>query len=317
MYLVKKLILPVGLFLAFIFAVWKPEYGVFCKNHFGVELTVIIIFMIGGYVHKFSEVSFNRKFYLLIITSVFSNLLFLPFLGFVIADNILPSAFAAGVIVIVSMPPTLSSGIVITEVAEGNTVLAMILTISLNIIGLITVPIVIKLVFSGISNVNVNSEKLFINLLFIVLIPFIAGRLFKFIIPKIRGIEYIKLLSPVCIVAAVWICLSTSADLIFQVRYVQIAALIMTAVIIHTVFLTVNYLLIKIVRISVDDAEAFLFVVSQKTMPLAMLILVSIASDISRAVIACVIYHFMQIMFDSILATLISKIKNKKVLITL
>ena len=62
-----------GLILALIFAVSMPELGIICKQHYGVEISVIAIFVVSGYVHKFSEVQINKKLIILLLLSTISN----------------------------------------------------------------------------------------------------------------------------------------------------------------------------------------------------------------------------------------------------
>ena len=313
MILIKKLILPVGLVFAFIFAVLCPDIGVFCKKYYGLQLTVIIIFLVGGYVQKFSNFKFDMKFFGIMMLSIVSGLFILPFIGMVFAHNILPITYASGIMVIAAMPPTLSSGIVITENAGGDSILAMILTVSLNLIGLITIPVVIKLIFSNMSSINVHSEELFFKLLLIIFVPFVIGNTLKRVKSDIKGIVYIKLLPSIMVVLGVWICLSTSIGFIEKACIEDLIMIVVTSVLIHTTFLAFNFAVAKILRISSESLEAFLFVVSQKTMPLAILVLVSVCKDFGRGVIACVIYHFMQILYDSVLASIVSKRKNRLV----
>ncbi|MCF7790739.1 MAG: bile acid:sodium symporter [Victivallales bacterium] len=314
MKILSKLILPVGLVIALIFSLVLPEPGIISKSYFGIELTVITIFLISGYLHRFDEISFNGKFLLFLILAAVSNLLILPFIGYFLAKTFLSCAFAVGVIVIVSMPPTLSSGVVITETADGNSVLAILLTVGLNILGLITIPLMISYFFSNTSSVHVDPLTLFWKLLVVIFIPFTAGRLIKKkIFPDIKGIKYIKLIPPLAVVSAVWMGLSASSENLFKVDIFNLYILVLSVMLIHSVFLVFNYIISVIFKTDKKDIEAFIFVVSQKTMPLSIMVLATMSDAMGKGIIACMIYHFMQILYDSVLASFISKRKNKSV----
>ena len=66
-------------------------------------------------------------------------------------DKLIEHAGRMGLVVIASMPPTLSSGVILTENAGGHTVWAMLLTILLNLAGIFTVPFVLDLALLGSS----------------------------------------------------------------------------------------------------------------------------------------------------------------------
>ena len=317
MNIIKKLILPVGLILALAIAVFLPDPGILCERYYGVEISVIVIFIVSGYVHKFSEITMNKKLALLLLLAIVSSLILTPLIGALLAKMLLPAAYAFGLIVIVSMPPTLSSGVVITEVAEGNSVLAIVLTILLNLLGLLTIPFILKLLFKNVPDITVNPLSLFLKLFFIIFIPFILGKILKKQIPVLPGIAFVKLVPSISVVAAVWMCLSVSISGIHEMYMLEVIKILLSVILIHVVFLIFNYLITVFFRISKEDTEAFIFVVSQKTMPLAILVLSTISNNLSLGIIACVIYHFMQVLFDSILASFVSKRKNKSAILNI
>jgi solute carrier family 10 (sodium/bile acid cotransporter), member 7 len=312
MKITKKLILPVGLIFALVAAISHPEWGIFCENNYGVEISVIAIFIVSGYVHRFSEISISKNLIFLMIMAVLSSLFLTPLIGFFLAKLLLPAAFAIGIIVIVLMPPTLSSGVVITEVAGGNSVLAILLTVLLNMIGLITIPILFNfLSMDSDAAVAVDPIILFIKLFSIIFLPFLIGHLLKKFFPIIRGIAFVKLIPSLSVVVTVWICLSSSVDDIYKIHCHDVVMILLIALLIHVVFLLFNYLITLIFPVSKKDLEAFVFVVSQKTMPLAVLVLSTISNNIGQGIVACVLYHFLQILVDSVIAAFISKKKVK------
>ena len=137
--------------------------GVFCKKYYGLQLTVIIIFLVGGYVQKFSNFKFDMKFFGIMMLSIVSGLFILPFIGWSLHIIFYPLHMLRVLWLLLQCLATRLFRIVITENAGGDSILAMILTVSLNLIGLITIPVVIKLIFSNMSSINVHSEELFLN----------------------------------------------------------------------------------------------------------------------------------------------------------
>ena len=81
---------------------------------------------------------------------------------------------------------TLSSGVVITGISRGNTVLALFLTVSLNILGIFTMPFTLDLCLRAAGSVDIDQLALLVKLLCFVLLPFAIGKSVRTISRKSR-----------------------------------------------------------------------------------------------------------------------------------
>ena len=73
---------------------------------------------------------------------------------------------------------------------------------------------------------------------------------------------------------------------------------------IHLLLLGLNSLAaVKILQLNPEDAKALLFVASQKTLPVSLAVLTGLHQDTGNAIIVCLLFHFIQLLIDSALAS--------------
>ena len=143
----KKLFLPVGMLVAVALSFILPQPGIFFKGLGINNYLIIAIFFVCGW-QTTAEMKFDRKFLQIFVTGALITLVAAPFLGLGIARGFgLDPLSAAGLMVIAAMPPTLSSGVVMTGTAGGNRLLAMTVTIGYSFIGVFILPLILPLVF--------------------------------------------------------------------------------------------------------------------------------------------------------------------------
>ena len=120
----KKLFLPVGLLVAMAAACLVPVPGAWLRAHGAVQIFVITIFVINGWTVKVGGEHLTRRLALGLAMACVLSLGVGPLLGTGVALRLLglQGMVATGMVVMASVPVTLSSGIVITGVARGNVV---------------------------------------------------------------------------------------------------------------------------------------------------------------------------------------------------
>lgn len=74
------------------------------------------------------------------------------------------------------MPTTLGVGVALVAASKGNQALALFLTVSTNILGIVTVPYVLKLTLRGSSTISIDALDLFFKLTCTVLVPTLVGK---------------------------------------------------------------------------------------------------------------------------------------------
>jgi sodium/bile acid cotransporter 7 len=300
----RQLFLPLGLILAAALALMLPETGIFLAEHSGIKLTILIIFLVSGYQTGTAGLPLNRSLLHIFLTAATVSLFLAPLLGLAIGSLLaLPPSLLIGLLIICAVPPTLSSGIVITGVSGGNTVLALILTISLNLAGILTLPIILHLCLKASGPVTLDQWALFTKMLLLVLLPFIVGKTVRTMLKKQRVSPRWSYVNSSCVILAVYISLAVSRQEFFRTDAGQYLAVLFSVSLIHFLLLGVNSQAANLLKLNAEDSKALLFVASQKTLPVSLAVLAGLHQDTGNAVIVCLLFHFVQLLIDSVLAS--------------
>jgi len=76
------------------------------------------------------------------------------------------------------VPTTLTSGVTLVMQANGNYALALMITVTSNVLGVITLPFVLKLILEGVvQGLQISAIQLLTQLLFTILLPLIVGKI--------------------------------------------------------------------------------------------------------------------------------------------
>ena len=302
----KQLFLPFGLILAVVTALVLPEGGSFIADNYGLKILVCVIFLVTGYQTGSKGLALNKNLGTLFLVAALISLAFAPLLALLVSKILnLPLQLATGLIIISTVPPTISSGIVITEVSRGNGVLALFLTISLNLLGIFTMPFVLDLCLKVAGPINIDQTALLVKMVFFVLLPFAVGKTTRNVGNKVRISSIWSYVNSSCVILIVYSSLSTSKAAFAGLTLSDYTIILAGVATVHLVLLAVNGQAAKILKLSSADSKAMIFVTSQKTMALALAVLASVQFETGSAIIVCLMFHFFQLFLDSFLASII------------
>ena len=304
----KQLFLPLGLVLAIISALFVPVGGIVISDNHGLKILVFIIFIVSGYQTGTKGLVFNRKLVFIFMAAALISLILAPLLGLCIIKLIdLAPFLAMGLIIISAVPPTLSSGIVITEVSRGNTILALFLTVSLNLLGIITLPFMLDFCLKAVGPVDIDQNALLIKMLFFVLLPFVLGKLIRNAL-KVRDVSpRWSYVNSSCVILVVYASLSVSKNVFSDLDATEYAVIFTAVTLLHILLLVSNTWAGKLLHLPRADQKALLFVASQKTLPISVAALTNIKFNTGSAIIVCLMFHFVQLFLDSFLAAYLQK----------
>ena len=298
----KKMFLPVGLLLSVIISMIFPQLGTQVKQIFGSSLFIVLIFLVCGYQTDFSGTKFNKSFLLSFLVCGILSLLAAPWLGVGIAKVFqLDKLAMTGLIVMACVPPTLSSGIVMTETAEGNIMLGVMMTVFYNLLGVLTMPLVVTWTLASKTDIDTNPLKMFIQLLLLVVLPFAVGfglkKLLKRKLPSFCG--YIP---SACVILLI-LSFFSSANAQFKAYPVKFLLLIAAAGLLMRVGLMLMLWFGGVfTKMNLTDRKAAIFTAGSKTLTIALAILAILDVGNGPAVIPCMVFYFLQSMIDSALA---------------
>ena len=144
--------LPLGLVLGMTLGFLFPAPGLRAADLGVTSLATAGIFLISGLSLKREEATRALKSWKEVAFGLLSILVITPLLAAPLAASIPlePQALAAGLGVFFCMPTTLSSGVALTAAAGGDAALALLLTVSSNLLGVITAPWTVATLLSGV-----------------------------------------------------------------------------------------------------------------------------------------------------------------------
>ena len=303
----KKLFLPVGMVTAILLSFIYPQFGISMKKTLGSNLFIVLIFLICGWRTKFGEMQFNRKFLRDFLFCGIMALIISPLLGLGLGKVMrLDEAAILGLIIIACVPPTLSSGIVMAETAGGNVLLAMMMTVVYNLVGVVSMPLVISTLVSSDGNIDTKPLKMFIDLVLLVLLPFFIGwAVQKF--AKLKPPAWTGYIPSSCVILLILGFFSGARDkfLSYDLKLLLIA--VAAGVLLRLIFLAAFYYGGKLLKMERADRIGAMFTAGSKSLTIALTMLAIIGAGSGAAIIPCMVFYALQSVIDS---TLAAKLKN-------
>ena len=308
-------LLPFGVILAlFVGLIWPSPGEVLGQLQMGpldaVAVTVIVIFLVSGV--ALLGASVQREALPRAIVAVLAlNLIAAPVLaGVFLAVLPLSSGLAFGVAAMASVPTTLSSATVLTQVANGDRVWGAALTVLCVFVGALTAPLAVSLLLR--TEATIPTGTLLLRLILLVLVPLGVG----YGLARMTGWRVNRIWRVVPsfgVIVLAWITVSQSADSIEATPGTQLLEVVVLVIVAHAVMLILARL--AAMKFPRDRAIAVFFVTAQKTLPLALTVISAVAALVpelravaSQAVIVAVLWHFVQTLVDGSIAARLGKV---------
>ncbi|GLC37781.1 hypothetical protein PLESTM_000647600 [Pleodorina starrii] len=286
--------LPIAFAVALTFALAYPVPGRFLVNivvagnvHIIQEVNMAIVFFISGLVLNTSELktAMRRESWPSVAFGFVMILLVTPALGFAMREiPLTPPAFSVGLTLFCLVPTTLGIGVALVRSCAGNEAIALLLTVATNMVGVLTMPLYLKLLFldfdAGGLHLNVNIPDLLLKLTLTILVPSAARELFRPVEVFARAHRTpLSLLSTTNLACIVWQTLSGARDLLFQQRASMIVAVIALGASVHLFYLAINHAAVKFLfRPPIKEHVAVVIMASQKSAPVAVTVISYITS---------------------------------------
>ena len=217
-----------------------------------------------------------------------------------------PKELSIGLAIFCAMPTTLSSGAVLVGQADGNVTLALLLTAGTNILGIFTIPFMLKLYLSTNTDVKISPVPMLIKLMCTILFPLLLGKALRQIQPladyRLANKKWFGIASSSFLVTVPWMKVSSAADEIEKLPVGNIFLLVLCAILLHLFYLAFNTLMTAPLQLAVKERKAVIILTSQKTLPVAVTV-ISYLDDtwqLGIIVIPVVICHLTQLLIDSL-----------------
>ena len=277
--------LPLGLVSAVLMGIAIPwvGYSIGTGGYMSI-FCVVCLFFIAGLKLKHEEAKAALKAYkatsaglasILCITCSISS-------GLTMALPMQNDDFKLGMIIFFCMPCTINSGAVLAKQAGGNFAMALLLTVAGNLLGIFTCPVLLYL-FADLKDTSFPLGSLLGKLVGTVFVPMMCGKACLSIPWNDHAIrkgvatcnKRITLLSNGLLICIPWMKISQSmqnGDLA-EVSLGDAIAVLMWTMLMHILFLGINYGLGVVLKLELDMLKALVMVGSSKTLPMALSVL--------------------------------------------
>lgn len=279
--------------------------GLFLKTHRGADIAIFLIFLIYGFTTHASDLKRGVNDIKGLLTGLLNIFIIAPAIAVLFIFLPLPEGLIIGILIVSAMPTTLSSGVVMTGAAGGNIAHALLITLTANILSVFTIPVVLAFLLSLYKDsVSVSIDKLaiMIKISFLVVLPLVIGLVIKpwvnGVIDKIGG--FIQQLNQVFVLAIVWMSLSQTKPVILG-NMALVPRVFLAVLVFHVILLLSAFLLTRVLKIPKGRRESVIFMGSQKTLPLSVIIQVTLFPQYGMALIVCVLHHIVHLFIGSYL----------------
>lgn len=228
-----------------------------------------------------------------------------------------PDAIRWGFLYLCVLPSTVSTSVVLTAVARGNTAGALFNAAASNILGVFLTPILIQLLMQR-TGESGPLGPLLIKVMLLTLVPFIVGMVLR---PAVRAVvdshkPWVARISNAVILVIVYtaFCDSVQERIWQRHGWSLTAQVIMGVVTLFTVISALVYGACRAMKLNREDLIAAYFCSVKKTLamgvPLAMLIFGQ-RDDLSLILLPVMFYHPLQLLANGMLANYWARESNR------
>ncbi|MBS0012879.1 MAG: bile acid:sodium symporter [Desulfobacterales bacterium] len=309
--MVKKYWFLIGLATVFAATMADPtgllaDAGLVLKRHHGPDVVIFLVFFFSGILLDPGQIRDGLRDVAGTAMALVLIFGFAPALAALASLAPLQTGVIIGLFLVSVMPTTLSSGVVMTGASGGNPAHALFITILANVLCMFTIPFTLPLLLqlTEISTQvdDFNRMAVMIKIGLYVLVPLCAGLGVKAMaFSRLAEVgPRFQIINQCLILCIVWMGVAQarpvlSGDLGGMVSMAGVVAIF------HCVLLGCAYLMVRVFSVPRGRMEAVLFMGSQKTLPLSIILQVTLFGQFALALMVCVLHHLVSLLIDGFL----------------
>lgn len=279
--------------------------GRWLKNHYGPETVIIIIFFLSGLLLDAYQIKGGLSEFTGTLLALLIIFVVAPMVAALMAYLPLNHGLTIGLIIVAVMPTTLSSGVVMTAAAGGNMAQALFITILSNALAIVTIPVTLAVLVHGIAPttaVDIDAGRIMFTLGCYVILPLFSGMSVKRFAGNglNRFVPKVQIFNQCLVLAMIWMGISQTRPVIMDGGRLMIQIVVLSFVF-HALILAAAFLLTRSFGLGKGRRESVIFMGGQKTLPLSIIIQVTLFPQYGLALVFCVIHHVVHLMMDSYL----------------
>lgn len=308
--LIKKYWFLIGLFLVFAVTVADTTetvsgIGRWFKVHHGPDAVVFLIFLFSGLILNARQIKSGVMEYKGIAAALLIIFLVAPMTGALFGLLPVNTGVKIGIFLVAVMPTTLSSGVVMTGAAGGNMAQALVITIMANGLAVFTIPVILSLLLNlvgGSTVVVIDKPAIMIKLGSCVLLPLCVGLAIKVAAKSLPGrfVSRFQMLNQFLVLAIVWMAMSQAKNSIVS-GGASLGIILLLVFGYHGILLAAAGIFTRFLKLGKGRRESIIFMGAQKTLPLSIILQVSLFPQYGLALVVCVLHHLIHLLMDGYL----------------
>jgi len=308
--LIKKYWFLIGLLLIFVVTVADTTetvsgIGRWFKVHHGPDAVVVLIFFFSGLILNVRQIKSGVMEYKGIVAALLIIFLVAPITGALFGLLPIVTGVKIGIFLVAVMPTTLSSGVVMTGAAGGNMAQALVITILANGLAVFTIPVMLSLLLNlvgGSTVVVIDKMAIVIKLGSYVLLPLCIGLTIKVAAKSLmdRFVRRLQLLNQFFVLVIVWMAMSQTKDAIVS-GGPSMGIIFLLVFGFHGILLAAAGIVAVFLKLGKGGRESVIFMGGQKTLPLSIIMQVSLFPQYGLALVVCVLHHLIHLLMDGYL----------------
>ena len=279
--------------------------GRWLKIHRGPDAVIVLIFFFSGMVLNVRQIRDGLMDIKGILTALIIIFIASPAIAMLLSRVPFETGIVIGIFLVAVMPTTLSSGVVMTGASGGNMAHALVITILANGLAVFTIPIVLSFLLTligGTTVVNIDKMAIMIKIGVLVLLPLAVGLLIKLSAASFidRFASALQISNQCLVLGIVWMAMSLARDTIITSDG-RIGFILLLVFFFHGILLAIAGTLITFFKIEKGKRESVLFMGCQKTLPLSVVLQVTLFPQYGLALVVCVLHHMIHLLMDGYL----------------
>lgn len=309
--IIKKQWFLCGLVLIFLAVIFDKTgriafAGVYLKNHDGSSAMIFLIFILSGMIIDIDQMKSGIKDIKSTFAALFMIIVISPFVA--AAMNFLPleTGIIIGLFLVAVMPTTISSGVVMTGYAGGNMAHALFVTIVSNCIAIVSIPFILSILLllqHQDKVLSIDQKAIMVKLLVVVLLPLLTGMFLKkmFFTITANQKKIMGIINQCCVICIIFMSLSGVKEILIS-KSSGFLLIVPLVIFFHLCLLGFSVLVSRLLNIGKGKRESVIFMGSQKTLPLSVILQMAYFPEYGTALLVCVVHHIIHLMIDGYLA---------------
>ena len=241
--------LPIGIVLGVLLGALYPPPGLWLASFPTTTIAICFIFCVQGLRLDTEEAKDALRSYRATLYGAAMILFVSPFLSFPLQWMPLdPPELTYGLCLFLCMPTTISTGVIFTREAHGNSSLALLLCIGTTLLSIPLMPFTIPFfALRSVSDVSFDTGAFLLNLCLTIGLPLVIGKSVRQFVPRApeyieRGEPVLKYGSSVALLALPYMQVCNSAELITRLSVTALLTTLEFSIVLHLVLLAGNWL---------------------------------------------------------------------------